>query len=55
MYCPTMHKEIVDNVHLCFPYQTISKSQQKEPAISMGVPMRPWKALGMDLFLLNNK
>ena len=35
----------------CVPCQTHSRSQQKEPAIPVEVPSRPWQKLGMDLFL----
>ena len=33
------------------PYQISSRSQQKEPAIPMEIPSRPWQKLGADLFL----
>ena len=33
----------------------MSNSQQIEPAIPIKVPSRPWKALGMDIFVQGNK
>ena len=32
------------------PCQTIGKSQQKEAAIQMEIPNRPWQKLGVDLY-----
>ena len=51
MYCPSITKHIAEYVHKCAPCQTISNSQQKEPAIPIEVPSRSWKLLGMDLFM----
>ena len=36
-------------------HQTISKSQQKEPAIAMEIPNRPWQRLGVDIFFQGGK
>ena len=33
------------------PCQVLSRSQQKEPAIPMEIPSRPWQKIGVDLFL----
>ena len=35
----------------CEPCQVLSRSQQKEPAISVEIPNRPWQKLSVDLFL----
>ena len=51
MYWPSITKHIAEYVHKCAPCQTISNSQQKGPAIPIEVPSRPWKLLGMDLFM----
>ena len=46
-----LNKEIENHVMHCEPCQVLSKSQQKEPAIPMEIPSRPWQKLGVDLFL----
>ena len=35
----------------CEPCQVPSRSQQKEPAVPMKIPSRPWQKLGVDIFL----
>ena len=45
-----LNKEIENHVMLCEPCQVLSRSQQKEPAIPMKIPSRPWQKLGVDLF-----
>ena len=39
----------------CEPCQTICRLQQKEPAISMKIPNRPWQRLGVDIFFQGAK
>ena len=51
MYWLGLNKEIENHVMHCEPCQVISRSQQKEPAIPMEIPSRPWQKLGDDLFL----
>ena len=51
MFWPGIGKQIAEYIHSYAPCQTISNSQQKEPAIPMEVPVRPWKILGMDFFM----
>ena len=46
-----LNKEIDNHVMHCEPCQVLSRSQQKEPAIPMEIPNRPWQKLGVDLFL----
>ena len=41
MFWPNINKDIAKHVHSCVPCQTISNSQQKEPAIPIEVPSRP--------------
>ena len=43
MYWPTINKDLAKHIHSCVPFQTISNSQQNEPAIPIEVPSRPWK------------
>ena len=50
MYLIAIGKQIEDYVLHCVPCQTHSRSQQKEPAIPVEVPCRPWQKLAMDLF-----
>ena len=50
MYWIGIGKQIEDNELCCVPCQTHSRSQQKEPAIPIEVPSRPWQKLGMDIF-----
>ena len=38
----------------CEPCQVLSRSQQKEPAIPMDIPSRPWQKLCVDLFQHNS-
>ena len=54
MYWVGLNKEIENHVMNCEPCQVLSRSQQKEPAIPMEVPSRPWQKLGIDLFLHNS-
>ena len=54
MYWLGLNKEIENHVMHCEPCQVLSKSQQKEPAIPMEIPSRPWQKLGVDLFLHNS-
>ena len=42
-------KQIEDYVLHCEPCQIYSRSQQKELAIPVEVPSRPWQMLRMDL------
>ena len=51
MFWPVISKHIAQYIHPCAPCQTISNSQQKELAIPMEVPCRPWKVLEMDFFM----
>ena len=46
---------LICNAHFCVLCQTISNSQQKEPAVPIEVPSRPWKVLVMDIFVQGNK
>ena len=46
---------IEDHVLHCVPCQIHSRSQQKEPAIPVEVPSRPWQKLGMDLFFQGSR
>ena len=41
LYWPGINEEIRNKVENCIPYQTVARSQQKEPAISIGAPFRP--------------
>ena len=50
MYLIGIGKQIEDHVSYCEPCQICSRSQQKEPAIPLEAPSRPWQKLGMDLF-----
>ena len=50
LYWIGLNKEIENYVIRCEPCQTISRSQQKEPAIAMEIPNRPWQRLGVDIF-----
>ena len=49
MYWIGIGKQIEGHVLHCVPCQIHSRSQQKEPAILVKVPSRPWQKLGMDL------
>ena len=51
MYWLALNKEIENHVMHCEPCQVLGKSQQKEPAIPIEIPSRPWQKLGVDLFL----
>ena len=51
MYWLGLNKEIENHVMHCEPCQVISRSQQKEPAIPMETPSRPWQKLGVNLFI----
>ena len=55
MFWPGISKQIAEYIHSCAPCQTNSNSLQKEPAIPIEVPCRPWKVLGMDFFMHNNR
>ena len=55
MFWPGISKQIAKYIHSCAPCQTISNSQQKEPAIPMEVACRPWKVLKMDFFIHKSK
>ena len=55
MLQPGISKQIAEYICTHIPCQTISNLQQKESAIQMEVPCRPWKVLGMDFFLHKNK
>ena len=55
MFWPNKNKDIAKHVHSCVPYQTIHNSQQKEPTIPIEVTSRPWKVLGIDIFVQANK
>ena len=54
MYWLGLNKEIENHVVHCEPCQVLSRSQQKEPAIPMEIPSRPWKKLGVDLLLYDS-
>ena len=51
MYWLGLNIEIENHVMHCEPCQVLSRSQQKELAIPMEIPHRPWLKLGIDLFL----
>ena len=51
MYWLGLNKEIENHVMHCEPCQVLSKSHQKEQAIPMEIPSRPWQKLVVDLFL----
>ena len=55
MFWPNINKDIAKYVNSCVPCQTISNSQQKEPAIPIKVPSRTWKVLGIDIVVQGNK
>ena len=55
LYWPRINEEIRNKVGNCIPCQTIARSQQKEPAIPIEVPFRPWQKLGIDLFFCKGK
>ena len=55
MYCIDLNKEIGNHVMRCELCQTISRSQQKETAIPMEIPNRPWQRLGIDIFFQGGK
>ena len=55
MFWPNINKDIAKHVHSCVPCQPISNSQQKEPAIPIELPRRPWKVLGNNIFIQGNK
>ena len=55
MFWPGISKQIAEYIHSCAPCQTISNLQQKELAIPMEVPYRPWKVLGMDFLMHKSK
>ena len=55
LYWPGINEEITIKVENCIPCQTIARSQQKEPAIPIIDPFRPWQKLGMDLFFCKGK
>ena len=55
MCWPGISKQIAKYIHLHASCQTISNLQQKELAIPMEVPCRPWKVLRMDFFRHNSK
>ena len=55
LYWPGINEEIRSKVENCIPCQTIARSQQKEPAIPIEVPFRPWQKIGMDLFFCKGK
>ena len=55
MFWSGISKQTAKYIHSCVPCETISNSQQKEPATPMEVPCWPWKVLGMDFFLHQNK
>ena len=55
MFWPNINKIIAKHVHSCVPCQTISNSQQNEPTSPIDVPSRPWKVLGIDIFVQGNK
>ena len=50
MYWIGIGKQIEDPVSYCEPCQFHSMSQEKEPAIPVEIPSRPWLKLVMDLF-----
>ena len=50
IYWIGLNKEIENHVMTWEPCKTISRSQQKEPAILMEIPNRPWQKLGVDIF-----
>ena len=50
MYWLGLNKEIENHVVHYEPCQALGRSQQKEPAIPMDVPSRPWQQIGVDLF-----
>ena len=53
MFWPNI--DIAKHVHSCVLCQTVSNSQQKEPAIPIEVSSRPWEVLGMDMYYLYRK
>ena len=50
VYWMGLNKEIEEHVFKCEPCQIHGRFQQKEPAISIEIPNRPWQKLGIDLF-----
>ena len=55
VYWMGLNKEIEEHVFKCEPCQIHGRSQQKEQAIPIEIPNRPWQKLGMDLFFHNSK
>ena len=55
LYWPGINEEFRIKVENCIPCQTIARSQQKDPAIAIEVPFRPWQKIGMDLFFCKGK
>ena len=55
LYWPGINEEIRFKVENCIPCQTVARSQQKQPAILIELPFRPWQKLGMDLFFCKGK
>ena len=50
LYWPGINEEIRIKVENYIPCQTVARSQQKELAIPIEVPFRPWQKIVMDLF-----
>ena len=51
VYWLGINKEIDNHIMHCEQCQVLGRSQQKEPAMPMEIPSRPWQMLGVDLFL----
>ena len=50
MYWIGIGKQIEDHMLCCGPCQIHSRSQQKEPAIPLEIPSRPWQNLRFNIF-----
>ena len=55
MYQIELKKETEDHVMRCEPCQNVNRSQQKESAIPILIPNRPWNKLGVDIFSQGGK
>ena len=50
MFWPPINKEIGDHVQSYVPCKIISNPQQKEPAMLMEIPCRPWEIIGNGIY-----
>lgn len=55
VYWPKMNTELIVFISKCETCNTFQPAQQREPLICHGVPQRPWKKIGCDIFTFNNR